>query len=165
MKFQPVHRITFRTVLFNWDGTKQFVAEADRIIDSLGPVRVCAVHTLPHESIYSYVALCERGNRSNWLEENLRAKFREVTKGLSNFDSIEPMLLFGDKINELVRCANRIKADFLLTPPFEQSSFSKWIHGDLNVKLKSKANGKVVLLGSQTPALNFSREVEAPAET
>lgn len=134
------------TVLFAWDGTKQFIASADHFVGQIKPVSLRVVHAMPHESIYTYGTVGREFDQESWQEQCLKNEFRSLVNRTDNLASAKLELLFGDRVREIVRYADQRHADFILMPRFKQSSFSKWIHGDLNQKIAGKARCRVVFL-------------------
>ena len=119
---------------------------ADHFISLLDDVIVHAVHVMPHESIHSYGTVQKSFERMTWPEQQLQDRYRRSIAHTRNLTTSSLGLRFGERINEIVRRAAELKAKFILIPKFEQSSFSKWIHGDLNERIASIANCPVILL-------------------
>lgn len=139
-----------KKALFVWDGSGQWLEKADRVISSMGTDAVYAVHAMPHESIYHYGGVCKDSKRINWMEMELCTNFEDKAKSLDSFRDVSLTLLFGEKVIEIARFTNRFKVDTVVMPRFEQSSFSKWLHGDLNAKLASKVFGSITILNDKT---------------
>lgn len=152
MKIPRPSRPATENVLLVWDGTTKFIKSADRFVSLLDDVSVHAVHAMPHESIYSYGTVPKSVQRTTWPEQQLEDCYRSSIARASNLHSSRFRLLFGERINEIVLCAAELKAKFILLPKFEQSSFSKWIHGDLNERITDKAHCPVILLESNNSA-------------
>ncbi|MEM7452973.1 MAG: hypothetical protein AAF456_01335 [Planctomycetota bacterium] len=141
-----------RKVVFNWDGSAGSIRTAAELITGLNPSVVYAIHVQPHESVYSYGAYSDGDKRmkSNLVQLELTNKFQRAAGDFSFFRSAELKLLFGDRITEIAGFVQRTGAGILLTSPFSQSKFSRWLHGDLNSKLASKLPGcEVISLDSQ----------------
>ena len=136
-------------VLFVWDGSNRHIRIADRLLKEMGRPIVYIVHALPHESIYSYGTVGQSYHETCELERNLTRAFRQMTCRTDNLNRGSFRLLFGERICEVARYASLIKAKMVLTPLFEQSSFSRWIHGDLNSRLAKKLHCKTVFFGDE----------------
>ncbi len=133
-------------VLFVWDGTDRFNTSADRFVRLLQGQRVYAVHAMPHESIHSYGSVnCETKPKSP-AAASIEDKFRNQVSRLKTLRRSSFELLFGDRINEIVVTAAQLQAKMILMPRFEQMAFSKWIHGDLNAKIRARATCPVIFL-------------------
>lgn len=149
MKNQRTKSRVPERILFVWDGSHRDVRVADRFLKHLGEPRVYAVHALPHESIYSYGTVGQTYHETCELERNLTRAFRDATVRTDYLSRASFQLLFGDRVSEIARFASLIKATNVIAPLFEQSSFSRWIHGDLNSKLAKKLECRLVLLGNE----------------
>ena len=151
-------------VLFAWDGSNKFIKSADRFLSLLGDATVHSVHAMPHESIYSYGPVPKTSGRRTWPEQQLQDAYIRATASSKHLSSASFGLLFGERIHEIAACAADLNAKFILVPRFEQSSFSKWIHGDLNERVIEKANCSVILLDQETDlttAIPFSATLKA----
>lgn len=135
-------------ILLVWDGTKQFLSSADRLIRQLRGERVFAIHPMPHESIYNYGSVnCLSGIKPH-AAERLEKKYRRQTRHIRLLQESSFELLIGDRIDEIVIAAAQLQTKFVLMPRFEQSTFSRWMHGDLNEKIKARATCPVIFLES-----------------
>ena len=135
--------------LFVWDGTNRFVQNADQFIDLFEDQIVYAVHAMPHESIYAHGTVSHSClNEYSSLERQFHSSFHRSVRNSKHLRQASFELLFGDRINEIARFASLIKATFVLIPSFRQSTFSKWVHGDLNEKISRKSNCPVIFLDS-----------------
>ena len=146
-------------VLFVWDGSANFIRSADQFISTLDRVQVCAMHVMPHESIHSYsTVICEEKELSR-LERRLHRSFKKQVERSEHLNTSKLEILFGDRIAEIVRIASLSKKNYVLVPRFEQTSFSKWIHGDLNQKLAKRLDCAVVYLEPVTPKLPLGERI------
>jgi len=57
---------------------------------------------------------------------------------------------FGDRIGEIVRYAEILRANAILMPQFQQSVFSSWIHGNLNRRINEKVNCETMFYDSDS---------------
>jgi len=146
-------------VLFVWDGSADFIRSADQFISTLNCAQVCGVHAMPHESIHSYSTVaCEEKELSR-LERKLHRSFKKQADSSKYLKTAKLELLFGDRIAEIARFASLSKQNYVLVPRFEQTSFSKWIHGDLNQKLAKRLDCAVVYLEPVTPQLPLGERI------
>lgn len=148
-KFQDKRRDPKR-ILFVWDGTRRHVETADDLAESFEDVCVYAVRALPHESIHAYSTSGLAQLEPSKLEREMRADFRKATRQSRHLATAKFEIVFGERITEILELAATIKASAILIPRFQQSSFSKWIHGDLNERIKTKSPCPVVLLDAAT---------------
>ncbi len=140
-------RTETRKIVFVWDRSTRFVDCVDRFIEQFGDVNVHSVHTMPRESIISYGACNHPRDEMSSFEKRLHREYRMAgssTRYLQKSSRFE--VLFGDRIGEIVRFAEVIKADLILTPRFKQTSFSNWLLGDLNERIVSIAKCPIVFL-------------------
>lgn len=135
-------------VLFVWDGSNSYVREADQFSRVVENVVVHAVHVMPHESIYGYGAINQEAEELTSTERRLYRAFDSATRTAPSLDRSRFEILFGERVSEIVRVAEVMKVKFILLPPFQQSSFSRWIHGDLNERIAKKAHCPVMFLES-----------------
>ena len=146
-------------VLFVWDGSADFIRSADQFITTLNCALVSAVHAMPHESIHSYsTVVCEEKELSR-LEHKLHQSFKKQVERSEHLKATKLELLFGDQIAEISRFASLSKKNYVLVPRFEQTSFSKWIHGDLNQKLAKRLDCAVVYLEPVNPKLPLGERI------
>ena len=140
-------------VLFVWDGSADFIRSADQFVSTLGNAQIGAMHTMPHESIHSYsTVVCEEKEPSR-LERKLHLCYKRQVERSKHLKATKLEILFGDRIAEIVRFASLSKTNYVLMARFEQTSFSKWIHGDLNQKLVKRLDCAVVYLEPVTQKL------------
>ena len=143
-------------VLFVWNGKPASLQLAEEFLSTLAtPIqRLTVLRVLPHESIYSYGAIRNQGQRVGPLVYELEQEFAQQAARARYFEGFKPVLLFGDRLQEVCLYARRSHANLILHMPLEQSSFSRWIHGDLNERLTSQAPCAVRFL---SPAMVPSR--------
>ncbi len=137
-------------VLFVWDGTAKFISSADRFVRILHGHSVHVVHALPHASIDGAAGSPQTQEKSI-VQKRLEKAFRRQADGSRFLQDSSFELLLGDRVNEIVVMAAQLQAKFILMPKFEQSTFSKWIHGDLNEKIRAKATCPVIFLDAERP--------------
>ena len=106
----------------------------------------------------SYATSALSLNKTTSIEERLIEKFSRISLGYSRLENAKIELVFGERINEVVRLARMLKAMAILIPHFRQSAFSKWIHGDLNDRIKSLAPCPVVFLDSVDSQASVERK-------
>jgi nucleotide-binding universal stress UspA family protein len=137
----------FKKVVLVWTRSDDFVSSAEDVVAGMdGDLKVYAVHAMPNESIYSSGAFSfGRGSESAY-ERELRKEFFEAVDESELLRQAKFEVVFGDRIAEIKRFAEVINAGVILMPRFEQSSFSKWIHGDLNRRIADNAPCSVIFL-------------------
>ncbi|MDB4778366.1 universal stress protein [bacterium] len=86
--------------------------------------------------------------------------FRLATTSKPRLKAAAFRVLFGDTVREIARFAELYKATVVLVPAYEQSSFSRWIHGNLNERLIRKMDCDLVFLNwaSKTSQGTATRE-------
>lgn len=136
-------------VLFVWDGSNRHIRVAEQLLKQMGEPIVYVVQALPHESIYSYGTVGQTYHETCELERSVTRSFRQMTCRTEHLKHGVFRLLFGERISEIARYASLIKAKVVLTPLFEQTSFSRWIHGDLNSRLARKLHCATVFFGDE----------------
>ena len=161
MKIQSTKRVAENRSLFVWNGSSDGFAVADQLIANSGPTAVYVVHAMPHGSIYQYGGIRSSGAPINQVEMKLRQSYREMAEQFTSFRDVNLTLLFGDRVQEIARFANQFKIASILMPSFEQSSFSRWLHGDLNTQLASKFFGSVTILDNNP--VNLSPHLKSHA--
>lgn len=146
MNITCFRRRSVNKMLFVWDGSTDHLDQVAEYARQ-NKCRVVAVIPLPHEWIYSYGTI-RNDDEPAYAERMLRRAFAEATKQIKELADVELVFLFGDRITEIVRFAKTSRVSVLLMPRFEQSSFSRWIHGDLNERLDNHAPCPIVFLGT-----------------
>ncbi len=152
MQVPYFERTVEQRILFVWDGTNDHIWHAERCLKTGGGGNVIVVHAMPHESIYSYGAVRVDRHESEHLKAVLRDRFMNMARDAGCLRDAKFELLFGDRVTETIRFAEAMKVQQILLPRFTQSSFSKWIHGDLNDRLVEKARCPIVFLKTK-PAI------------
>lgn len=146
MKIHGHNRFAANRVLFIWDGTDKLIGLADSVAGAIKHASIHAIHLMPHESIRAYGTIGSPQTETPLHERKLRQAFRQVTRQTRLLKHASFEILFGDRIAVASRFASIMKANFILTPRFDQSCFSKWIHGDLNERLVKDSPCRVVFL-------------------
>lgn len=146
MKIHGHNRFATKRILFIWDGTDQLIKLADAIAGAIENASIHAIHLMPHESSRAYGTIGSPQTEVPLLERNLRQAFRKATRQTRLLKHASFEILYGDRITIATRVASIIKANCILTSRFDQSCFSKWIHGDLNERLVKGSPCRVVFL-------------------
>lgn len=133
-------------VLFVWDGTSKHLKYIESFLERLKNPRVHVIHPMPHESIYSYGAVGQTYQKANSREESIQRAFRLATTSKPRLNSASFQVLFGDTVSEIARFSKAINATVTLLPTYQQSNFSKWIHGNLNESLVKKTHCDILFL-------------------
>jgi nucleotide-binding universal stress UspA family protein len=136
-------------ILFVWDGTDQFISAADAFLETIEDRSVHAVHAMPHESIYAYGSVNRISGEKPRQARRLEKLYRKQTSRSQALRDSSFEILFGERISEITILASQLRAKFIVTPRFEQSTFSIWLHGDLNENLAKKASCPVIVLQSK----------------
>lgn len=137
--------------LFVWEGTERFIGSADELASSFKNAPVHAIYPVPHEHVHTYGAFACFQDEPPRLERPLRRAFEQATRRCDCLRNVKLEILCGDRITEIVRWSGIIKAKTILLPPFEQTAFSKWLHGDLNKRIVAKAPCDVMFLDDTHP--------------
>ena len=144
-------RIDTKQIVFVWDGSDRHIDSAEQFVGQFENVVVHSLHAMPHESIYSYGPCRQSRDEMASFERRLHREYRKAVRSAQNLGRRSRFeVLFGDRINEIVRFAEIVKARFILTPRFEQSNFSRWIHGDLNERIVRQTTCPVVFLDAES---------------
>lgn len=135
--------------LFVWEPGNWSQATMDKLEYLLVGKHVAAVHAMPHESIYSYGDVsCLSKDKPRAIEQ-LEREFRHQASSVVALHQCSFEILFGDRVQKIVAVARRLQVEKIVMSRFKQSSFSKWIHGDLNEKLEAEAPCPVFFLESE----------------
>lgn len=153
MKIERRLRPLNSRVLFAWDGTDKFIPSADRFVRLIEDRCVYAVHAMPHESIYSYGSVSCESKEKPRQAQRIEDTFRHQTSLTSSLKDAYFEILFGDRITEITILAAQLQAKYIVMPKFVQSTFSKWVHGDLNETLAGKAPCPVIFLEAAIEAI------------
>lgn len=137
-----------RRVVFLWDGTQKMVDAAVR--QAKEQMSECqtlhAIHAMPHESVYSMGEFGGGDGREPLAIAELRKQFRHQVRKHTCLKRSGLNILFGERIREIGSYTRIVKADLLIAAPFKQSSFSKWIFGDLNERLINETDVDVMFV-------------------
>lgn len=153
-------RTETKKIVFVWDGTTRSIDSAENFVERFNNPVVHCVHIMPHESIYSYGTCIQTRGEMHYLEKLLHQYYEKAVRSSQTLRRESRFeVLFGDRVSEIVRFGKFTKANLILTPRFEQSNFSKWVHGDLNERIASKASCPVFFLEAKSntiPAVDVS---------
>lgn len=133
-------------ILVAWDGTRSFIQEAEIFLTLFENISLHVVQSLPHESIHSYGTVGRTRYVSSSMECDLYRTFLDHSQSTRTLRRAKFDVIYGDRICEIIRFSECIGAQFMVMPAFEQTAFSRWIHGDLNQRVVSKAPCTVFLL-------------------
>ena len=146
-------------VLFVWDGTKPSVAIADQYIQASGIAAASCLHVMPHESICAYATPGYSDLPPRRLEKKIRDRFGTAAGRTENLRLAKLEIVFGDRIQEVLRYGEIVKATSILMPVFQQSRFSSWIHGDLNQRLFDSASCPVTFYDADLNTFDVLPEI------
>lgn len=136
-------------VLFAWDGRPRSVKTVEEFLSTIKNPSVHSVHLMPHESIRAYGTAVSFDCEPTAFENKLRLVFNEASRFTRFMKYSQLELIFGERVNEIVRVATLINCDVIFVPKFEQSQFSRWLHGDLNKRLVNDSPCQVVFYNSE----------------
>lgn len=167
MRYLDFLRVDKKKIVFVWDEEDRVVESADKFAKQIENSVVHSVRAMPHESIYSLGTRMHPSRDMVTLERQQHLSYWNSVK-LTELLSIKSKfeVLFGDRIEEVVRYATLVNAEYVLTQRFEQASFSKWIHGDLDLRLAQKVRCPVIFINAKSGSwtsvsgADFSMEVK-----
>ena len=148
MKLISKTKKRIKKLLYVWDGSTHVDQTVQKYFDSFKNVSIKSIYVLPHESIYDYNTVCSS------VEDDLPS-LRRIHNSYKRFANSDERLKtakfevhFGDRIATVVRLSKMLRTSTIIMPRFKQSGFSKWIHGDLNTRIKREAACEVVFYES-----------------
>lgn len=148
-------RLDSKRVLFVWDGTNRSIEIADRFVRSQGKnVIVHCLRVLPHESLCAYATVGYAELEPLAPERKIRIQFENAIALSAHLSGCKLEIIFGERINEIVRFAEFAKTNTILMPTFSQSRFSNWIHGNLNQRVAEQARCHILFYESDSDELS-----------
>ena len=137
-----------KIVLFVWDGRPKSVRTVGRALAPLRNVGIFAVRLLPHKSGFLCGNIGQANGETSLYERKIRRGFAQATGRITNLQNVPLECLYGDQVEQISWFASLIQAELVIAPRFQQSEFSMWLHGNLNDRLRSAVDSKVVFVGS-----------------
>lgn len=143
MRFRNRHSRRSR-VLFVWDGTNDYIAAANLRLARIGNAEAVAVQAVPNAAVYGNTLKVD--NDPTYVTTILKTGYELAVRHSPYLRNTRLHLLVGDRIELIANFASVNGIDLVLLPPFEQSAFSKWIHGDLNARISNELTCPVQML-------------------
>ena len=159
MNYSNIERVPANRILFVWDGHAQSIRFTEKFALTVKNSVVKAIYVKPHESIRTYGTIGYFPDEPSGEEKYLISMFDKQASKTSLLRNSKLEVVFGDRVYDVVRFADVIRAKYILMPAFSQSSFSKWMHGDLNERVRSSASCPVVFFGLHADSATNNSEV------